>query len=82
MKLYMKIICGILIAMLVFTLIWGINIVPKQLSFDNSCKNNCLSKGLDYETEMFSYPWNNVNGKCFCKNLTLINNFNGVSQDD
>ena len=81
MKLYLKIIYAILVLILVFTLIWGINIIPKQMDFDNSCKQNCLSKGLEYETRVNSYPWNNVNGKCYCKNLTyieMVNDFGGL----
>ena len=64
--------------MLIFTIIWEINIIPKQISFDNICQSNCLSKGLDYETKIFSYPWNNVNGECYCKKLNYIKIVKGV----
>jgi len=83
MKTYIKIIYIILALIFAFILIFGINIIPKQMAFDNSCKEVCLLKGFnDHEITTFSYPWNNVNGKCYCKNETQINNFNGVSRDD
>ena len=88
MNLFKKIVIIISILVMIFTIIWGINIVPKQMDFDNYCKTICQSKSLDYEVEMASYPWNNVNGKCYCKKIipaTEIINYdsNGseVSQD-
>lgn len=61
----------VLITILLFVLVWGVNITIKQLEFKDDCKNSCLSKSLDYETRFVSYPWNNVNGRCYCKNVTV-----------
>lgn len=64
----------ITIIIYILTLIWAFTIiVPQQIKFDDTCKNTCSDKGLNYYTEFQSYPINNLNGKCFCFKKELIN---------
>ncbi len=61
----------IIIIALIFTIVWGIHIIKKQIEFDNSCKDSCLKDEYytEYETKFNSIPWNNLNGKCICKRV-------------
>lgn len=61
----------IAVAFMLFSIAWSFNIIPKQLKFDNNCKKSCEDLGWDtYETSFHSYPWSNVNGECYCKDVT------------
>ena len=63
---------AILIVILILTFAWGFYIVPKQLKFMNDCSNSCSELGWDtYQTKMFSYPINNLNAKCYCKDIKI-----------
>lgn len=64
--LWMKIALIIFILMILFLIIWGINIVPKQMKFGEQCEKICLDKSMEFEVIFTSYPWNNVNGYCSC----------------
>lgn len=56
------IICTILL------LAWGsFVIVPLQIEYTDNCKNICSEQNLNYSVSFSSNPWDNVNGKCFCK---------------
>jgi len=52
---------------LIYVTIWGFHIVPIQLDFSNGCEDICLKNGMDYETSFRSIPWDNLNGRCYCK---------------
>ena len=61
----------IVVMLLLFVIAWTFNIVPEQLRFDGKCEKSCGDLGWDtYETKFRSLPWNNLNGKCFCKDIT------------
>jgi hypothetical protein len=63
-----KLIFIIIILMItMFFIIWGASIFPKQLEFTNRCEAKCLQINLSYDVSFASIPWNNVNGKCYCK---------------
>ena len=56
----------ILILFGIFTIIWNIYIIPKQMKFNNDCESICNQNNLSYDSEFIDYPFNNVNGKCYC----------------
>jgi hypothetical protein len=52
--------------------VWGIKIIPMQMSYSDSCENQCLSKNMSYEVRFMSIPWDALNGECYCKLLKRI----------
>lgn len=61
-----KILNGFLVLLIIAMFIWGINIIPKQMAYQEECKSACLDENLSYQISFDSNPWDNVNGKCFC----------------
>lgn len=51
---------------LIVSIIWGLQVVPKQMEFSKQCEEKCLEKGMDYKTEFQSIPFGALNGKCYC----------------
>ncbi len=60
------------IFLIVFVMIWSINIISQQLQFINSCEKGCLAEDKIYSVEFKSRPWNNLNGICYCKELKFV----------
>ena len=69
-KIYVGVII-ILLLILIYIIIWGAFIVPKQIEFNESCEDRCeIVYGEDYVTEFRSLPFLGLNGKCYCVDKT------------
>ena len=50
---------------LIFFIIWGIDLFPKQYNYTQSCKKTCYNLNMDYKVNFASTPWS-LNGECIC----------------
>ena len=56
----------VLLTTLIYVIIWGFMIVPKQIEFSDKCEERCLEESKEYLTKFRSLPHLGLNGKCYC----------------
>ena len=78
-KLFFIILWIIAIVGFILEIIWMINILPKQIEFDNQCKAVCLEENMGYDTDIGSGLFE-VNGVCYCKKVYALDKLNATEK--